>query len=256
MFKLDRISPVARTCAWRAVALASFAFIATPGWSGTHGHDQYTPRSMRETLSAEASKGREEGRAEWHGASRATWVERWWHRLTAMPADVGVFDPTGANCSLLQEGPVWFLQAPSGGSFLKTCEIPAGKAILSPVFNIINDYPCPDPTFAPAPSQSLEDFLLTSFAFIIDGTTGIEATLDGRPLPVRRVVKGAFGFTGAISLATSGFDSCVTGSPQVGISDGYWIFIDPLPPGRHELHLHSVAPLFGTTDGTHIITVK
>ncbi|MEX8518328.1 MAG: hypothetical protein AB3X44_07420 [Leptothrix sp. (in: b-proteobacteria)] len=256
MFKLDRISATACNCAWRTVALASLLCIATPGWSGSHGHDQYTPRSSREALSAEANKGREEGRAEWHGASRATWIERWWLRLTALPADVGALDPMGANCALLQDGPVWFLNAPTGGGFLKTCEVPAGKAIISPVFNILNDYPCPDPSFVPAPNQSLEDFLLTSYAFIVDGTTGLDATLDGHPLPIRRVVKGAFGFTGAISLATSGFDGCVNGSPQIGISDGYWLFIDPLPPGHHELHLRSVAPYFGTTEGTHVIIVK
>jgi len=53
----------------------------------------------------------------------------------------------------------------------------------------------------------------------------------------------------------TGFDPCVTGSPQVGVSDGHWVFIDPLPRGDHTLLLRSVN-MFGATQGTYTLKIR
>jgi hypothetical protein len=75
---------------------------------------------------------------------------------------------------------------------------------------------------------------------VIDGVTHPAAQLDGRSLTVRRIKTRLFSFTAAASLAT--FDICVTGSPQLAVSDGYFVFIEPLPRGEHVLVLTSVNP--------------
>jgi hypothetical protein len=150
-------------------------------------------------------------------------------------------DPDGTQCGINQEGPVWFLAGPLGSTFERSCTIPAGKAILSPIVGFLNDYPCPDPAFQPASGQTLEDFLRTGVAGFIDAVTQAQADLDGVSLQVQRITAGLFAFTGAADLVA--LDTCITGSPQLGVSDGYFLFIQPLSPGAHTLSIHStIAP--------------
>jgi hypothetical protein len=47
----------------------------------------------------------------------------------------------------------------------------------------LNDYPCPDPAFHPAPGQSLYDFFLEGAAAFIDTVYFLEVTIDGVPQP-------------------------------------------------------------------------
>jgi hypothetical protein len=63
-----------------------------------------------------------------------------------------------------------------------------------------------------------------------------------------------FGFTAAASLVAN--DACVTGSPQVGVTDGYYAFIEPLPPGMHVLQLQSSGTVFGSGVVTIHLTVR
>ena len=173
----------------------------------------------------------------------------------SIPKSVNPSDEAGgANCEINQQGPVWFLGGPLGSSFTRSCTIPAGKAILSPIVTFINDYPCPDPTFQPAPGQSLDDFLRIGVAPILDSVTLATAEFDRKPLKVRRVVTKLFSFTGAASLVP--FDSCITGSPQLGVSDGFFVFIEPPEPGEHILKIDSVSPFTGTSQGTYNLKIR
>jgi hypothetical protein len=174
----------------------------------------------------------------------------------SIPLGVGPSnDATGAQCGINQTGPVWLIGGPLGSTFERSCTIPKGKAILAPIADFINDYPCPaPPPFEPAPGTSLEDFLITGVTPIIDGVTVHTAELDGRTLLERRVTTGLFSFTGAVDLVA--LDPCVTGSPQVGVSDGYFIFIEPPSVGEHLLHIHSELPSFGfSSDGTYHLNI-
>lgn len=163
-------------------------------------------------------------------------------------------DPTGSDCAVNQEGPFWFLSGGIVANFTITCTVPAGKALVVPIFAYLNDYPCPDPNYHPAPGQSFLDFLLQGAAPIIDTLTVAEAFLDGRPHPVRRVTTGVFGFTATADLIQ--IDPCNTGSPMLGATDGYFTFVDPLPRGDHTLEVRSVGSLTGTADGTFMIKVR
>ena len=49
-------------------------------------------------------------------------------------------DTTGKNCALKQTGPVWFLPGTFGGTISVTCTIPAGKAILVSLINVMCSY--------------------------------------------------------------------------------------------------------------------
>jgi hypothetical protein len=102
----------------------------------------------------------------------------------------------------------------------------------------MNDFPCPDPAFKPAPGQSLYDFLLAPIAPAVDAVSGFEVTLDGvaiiDPLSYRRQSAHVFLFRGSPTLNPD-FDACVTGHIQEAVSDGYYLMFKPLSPGAHTI---------------------
>jgi hypothetical protein len=73
-----------------------------------------------------------------------------------------------------------------------------------------------------------------------------------------RATSGLFTFTGDPSL-TAVLDPCVTGSPQPGVSDGYWIMLAPLSAGTHTIHFRGVVTFADgssfTTEVTDHLTV-
>jgi hypothetical protein len=245
-------------CTLAAAATGLLLALAGPALAGNDG----AGRATKPAAANAGSSGRaaESARSEaslgaWRGQTHAQWTQAWWRWWMSIPAIVSpAEDPTGANCGINQDGPVWFLAGPLGSNYERTCTIPYGKAILSPVVDFINDYPCPDPTFTPGPGQTLEDFLTVTVAPYLDRLTLVDARLNGTPLKTRRVTTKVFGFTGAANL--SKFDGCVTGSPQLGISDGYFFVIEPLPRGDHVLQINSNSPDFGATSGTFNLKIR
>jgi hypothetical protein len=103
----------------------------------------------------------------------------------------------------------------------------------------VNDYPCPDPTFHPAPGQSLYDFLLSAISPLFDNVTGFTVTLDGvniqDPLSYRFFSPNVFGFNPDPSMIA--FDSCVTVRHMQGVVDGFYLLFKPMTPGQHQIVL-------------------
>jgi hypothetical protein len=69
-----------------------------------------------------------------YGADMATWGERATQWIYAQPLEHNpLFDQTGADCAVGQQGPVWFIPPIAGPpvfSGSRTCTIPEGKAIF------------------------------------------------------------------------------------------------------------------------------
>jgi hypothetical protein len=162
----------------------------------------------------------------------------WWKWALSIPySQSPLFDPTGADCAVSQNGGRWFLAGTPGGAVTRSCTIPAGKRIFFPIVSTENDYPCPDPAFQPAPGQSLKDFLTSGAVAQINTAADLEVSLDGQSLPVLPGYRGTsnmFSFAGDPSL-TATFDPCITGSQQKAVSDGYWLLLAPLSSGKHTL---------------------
>jgi hypothetical protein len=147
--------------------------------------------------------------------------------------------------------------------------IPLSQFVWFPLGNLINDYPCPPEFgFEPNPGETLEHFLQRTGNDFLNGYLGIPppptsvlpdlfASIDGVPLTglsAYRATSSMFTFTADPALASlPGGDPCVTGSPQPGVSVGYWLLLTPLTPGTHTLHFG--APNMGQ-DLTYILTVK
>ena len=177
--------------------------------------------------------------------SQTTWSELLWSYIYAQPIDHNPFlDTTGADCARGQFGPVWFLPSVPGASLgdtvTRSCTIPRHRAIILQLASAMNDFPCPDPAFKPAPGQSLYDFLISAIAPLIDAepADAFAVTLDGvtihDPLQHRRQSQHVFLFKGNPSL-NPGFDTCVTGHIQEAASDGFYLMFQPMTPGPHTI---------------------
>ena len=137
---------------------------------------------------------------------------------------------------------MWFLASvidPGGvASFTRSCTIPEHRAVLISPSGVLNDFPCPDPSFQPAPGQSLYDFLRAGAAEIVDAVNGLTVTIDGQdvadPFAFRVVSPRLFEVNGDDSLATV-LDGCIVGHPQPAVSDGYFLMLKPLARGAHTL---------------------
>ena len=179
-----------------------------------------------------------------YGHTYAEWSERFWQFALSIPADRNPFLGRG-NCAYQQSGPVWFMMGPISGEI--HCTVPAGKALFFPVIGTESDFPCPDSSFAPAPGQSLDDFLAQASRAIIDQVSHVSADVDGvslGELSQQRITSPLFYVTGDLSL-TAELDPCLTGSPQAAVSDGYWLMLHPLSVGEHLIH--STVVFGGTT---------
>jgi hypothetical protein len=192
------------------------------------------------------------------GASMETWAERWWAWAWGQPfAGNPNLDPT-ADCDVNQQGPLFFLPhlLTGASTVARTCTVPRGKPIAVTVASVFNDYPCPDPTFQPAPGQSLFDFLIGPAKEGQDHVASIVATLDGVPLAdvmsYRVASDDIFHFTGDLSMQA--IDNCVTGSRQDGVVDSFFIVLKPLRRGTHDLTVTTTS-IFGTVFGPRTITL-
>ncbi len=66
-----------------------------------------------------------------YGHSYGEWVIRSTRWAWSLPlAEFPAYDHTGAHCAAGQSGPVWYLANNTGGTDIRTCTVPAGKALL------------------------------------------------------------------------------------------------------------------------------
>ena len=168
-----------------------------------------------------------------YGLSYGQWSQKWWEWAFEVPSeDSPVNDVTGENCSLNQEGPVWFLAGTFGTSVTRECIIPEGKALFMPADNV----PVSVAEFKNLPDD--EQVLKAEAEKIINDVDIVEVEIDGvkienitsykvitdlfqLDLPQANVLgaePGTYNFTGA----------------------GHWVFIDPLSPGKHTVLLRAV----------------
>jgi len=177
-----------------------------------------------------------------YGRSIARWSELLWSYIYSIPVDHNpFFDTTGENCAVAQDGPVWFLPAVPGSSLgtsiSRSCTIPLERAVMMQLSSALNDFPCPDPNFHPAPGQSLYDFLIGGISPLFDGETGFVVTLDDvniqDPLSYRFFSDDVFSFKPDLSMVA--FDSCITQKNMLGVTDGFYLLFKPMTPGQHTL---------------------
>jgi hypothetical protein len=168
------------------------------------------------------------------GRSMEAWAEAWWQWSFAIPLSLNPNDTATADPGQDQRGPVFFLATPPIDG--RTFNVPRHKAVAVLLSSILNDYPCPDPTFHPAPGQTLFEFLSLGAAQA-DNVAEITSSLDGVALTdltsYHVTSHKLMHITGDLSLQV--LDSCITGSPQPAVIEAYFMMLRPLSPGLHVL---------------------
>jgi hypothetical protein len=153
---------------------------------------------------------------------------KWWQWALSIPQDVNpIGDTTGKYCGQNQSGPVWFLVGTFGGAAERTCEIPAGKAILIPLLTAECNY-------LENPELKTESELRTCARQGQDaGSRTLAAAVDGtqlKNLENYRVESQLFDLAFPENNVFS-----VTPGKTKAVSDGFWIILEPLSSGNHDL---------------------
>ncbi|HTS83271.1 MAG TPA: hypothetical protein VMH40_21930 [Myxococcaceae bacterium] len=189
------------------------------------------------------------------GRTTLGWIPEFWRYLYSVPASQNPELNPSADCGVGQSGPVFFIPGEQTDVYTRDCTVPEHKPVLFSIWSAFNDYPCPDPTFQPAPGQSLVDFLAQGAQAFDDAVSNLAATIDGKPIDVSRYryTTGLVSFTGDPSL-TATFDGCVTGTRQVGVADGWFVLL-LLSPGDHTLVVTATSPGGHATSQTFVLHV-
>lgn len=219
--------------------------------------------SVRAPLQATEAKPKREvtvwpANAPVDGRSITSWTKAWWKWTFAVPAARNPELVLDAPCGVGQDDDsVFFVPAYDGAtSYFRSCRVPhASTLVLVPLWALINDYPCPDKSFHPAPGQSLEAFLTEGVVELNDTTQNLTVTVDDQPVDVatHRHTTQLFDFKADQSLVGVLPDACLQGTTQPGVSDGWWLMLS-LGAGTHLVHVTAISP-FGPIDTRYELVV-
>ena len=184
------------------------------------------------------------------GKTWEEWTQDWWRWALSIPRDENPgYDETGEKFNTKQnDSNVLFLVGTYGGSAERDFSVQYGKACLFPIINFTTSY-------SEEPFLKTEAELLLRSKGDIDDITYKEASIDGRKLQnldKYRVASLPFDIT----LPENNVFGAKSG-PTRAVSDGYWIFLKPLSPGRHTIHAAGSCSSGKTkVDVTWHITIK
>jgi hypothetical protein len=160
-----------------------------------------------------------------------------------------------ADCGVGQSGPVWFL----GGKFcangevcsydnvVRTCAVPADKALYFPVFDSEDSALEERLIENPGNPKYQQITALRSVAESNVANAALSCTVDGIAVPKLqekfRVQSPVFGFTlPADNLLTSFYGtSFPEGFHSPAVDDGWYVMLAPLSPGRHVIQFRGTA---------------
>ena len=182
------------------------------------------------------------------GKTYGEWAAEWWQWAYEIPkARNPVLDLTGEFCDEGQSGPVWFLAGTFGGTVTRHCTVPAGKAVLCPLLNLVW---VQFPTDPPITVEEIRDVL----APFMDGGI-VTCEIDGRAVrDLGRYREQSSVFT--VTIPSDGY-RLPEGSYYPCLDDGYYLMLAPLSAGQHTIHFTGQIPAFGfSMDVTYHLTVK
>ncbi|WP_374474122.1 hypothetical protein [Arenimonas sp.] len=152
-------------------------------------------------------------------------AEAWWRWAFQKPDGMRPSqDPTGAQCHHGQTGDVWFLAGTLGtGPVERRCRVPQGRRLFLPVI-VALEYSVPgrrrDCAALRAAAEAVAERMVVN-----------RVELDGEPLvPVRSAPRDCFD-----AFADAQYDELRPGIYAPAYTDGLWLLLPPLAPGRHRL---------------------
>ncbi|MEQ1484413.1 hypothetical protein [Methyloglobulus sp.] len=194
-----------------------------------------------------------------YGKTIGNWGHAWWQWAFNFPsAGNPILEDGNVDCSAGQSGEVWYLAGSFGSKAERTCTIKKGKAVFFPLLNGLYWTPL-DPTIP----EDCTDVLScrTGVGESIDKITGWSCTVDNVPCvwfaQVVRAQSNARRFNIPPGSVATDF-GYAPGVRKISISDGYWVMLNPLPPGEHTIHFTSASAAFPdfALDVTYHLTVS
>ena len=193
------------------------------------------------------------------GNTYGEWSGRWWQWLLAIPADVNPnLDDTGANCAQGQSGKVWFLAGTFGDApVVRNCTVPKGSFLFFPILGSIFGAAVGDcQPSNPEVVCNLND-LREIVGALQDNPKKLRLNVDGvvMTLPdliVQRTASPAV----EITLPEGNIVGLDPGVYSPNVSDGFWIMLQPLPPGQHTIRFIGVSNSDFGVDVKYNLTVS
>jgi hypothetical protein len=181
-----------------------------------------------------------------YGTSYAEWTARFWQWLIPQPSgNNAAEDKTGERCANSQrDSNVWFLPGTTGGTFERTCTIPSGKAILISIINVVCSYSTDPDLKSEAELRSCaktdqDKVDLVSLSLKRDQDKVDLFSFKFCEAPTCDSLQNAANYRIQSPLfnVTYPQDNIFGGQagPTLAVSDGYWVFLEPLSPGNYEL---------------------
>jgi hypothetical protein len=175
------------------------------------------------------------------------WSAKWWQWVLSIPFDSSpMSDETGQNCSIGQQGPVWFLAGTSGGSAERSCTIPSNTAIFFPILAL----ECSKGEFPTYTDEDLIACTRSGFERIIN----MDLTVDGVPISdLYRYETESPPFM--VTFPENNVYGVPPGETEAR-AYGYYVLLKPLSEGAHEIEFDSAFvdyTEFGTENyATHV----
>lgn len=168
----------------------------------------------------------------------ADWVVQWWQWAYGAPEIVSpLYEETGANGSVGQRGPVWFLCGAYNvsGTVNRTVTVPEGVYLFFPILAAQLDNA--DPGFLPL---TLDELLQAMDDYVAGvDVTSLSCTVDGvaiTDLDKRRVISSVFSYVAVPgSTPNLAYNALPNDVVYPAVSDGYWVMLKPLPLGNHTI---------------------
>jgi hypothetical protein len=190
-----------------------------------------------------------------YGKSYGEWSATWWQWAVSTPTDTNPLkDNTGLNCAQGQSGPIWFLAGTFGGAAERTCIIPEGKAIMFPVY----DGEC---SFVEYPQYKSESELSSCAKDQINKVTNLAASIDGTSIQNLKAYRVQSPMFDLVLPSKNVFG--LSSGPTKSVADGFWIILQPLSSGKHEINFSGSAVDFTSsgvqnfaTSATYHLTIQ
>lgn len=170
-----------------------------------------------------------------YGKTYGEWAAEWWQWALGTPASVNpVLDETGEFCAEGQEGHVWFLAGSFGvGGFERECTVPSGTSLFFPLINSFYGAFLNDP-----PETRTEEYIRDQAH--CETPTELFAEIDGVQVknPLQYFEKSPVFDVQLPEDNIFGVGEEVI--PELllspSVDEGYYLFLRPLPPGRHNIY--------------------
>ena len=183
-----------------------------------------------------------------YGASYGEWSARWWQWILSIP--VATNPKFEGDCAQGQVDRVWFLASLfEAAAVTRHCTVPAHMPILVPVINAFS--------FRPQGQATVLD-LRQGAKDLIDAVdpASLLVTVDGEAVAIHRATSPTFTVVNPAKVILPRGWLKLPGNSDTLVSDGYWVLLEPLAPGSHEIRVKgAIYDLGYWVDVTYKLTV-